>query len=45
VLYALGIGLAFVSTILSDILVIVVAIIWIVPDRRFEAIIGRESSA
>jgi len=45
VLYAIGIGLAFVSTILSDILVIVVAIIWIVPDRRFEAIIGRESSA
>jgi uncharacterized membrane protein len=41
-LYLLAIGLAFVSTILSDILVVVVAIIWFVPDRRFEGVIRQE---
>jgi len=43
VLYVLAIGLAFVSTIVSDILVVVVAIVWIVPDRRFEVAIQQES--
>jgi uncharacterized membrane protein len=42
VLYVFAIGLAFVSTILSDILVVIVAIIWIVPDRRFEGVIRQE---
>jgi uncharacterized membrane protein len=42
-LYLLAIGLAFVSTIVSDILVVVVAIVWIVPDRRFEVAIQQES--
>ena len=43
VLYLLAIGLAFVSTILSDILVVIVAIIWFVPDRRFEVVIRQET--
>jgi uncharacterized membrane protein len=42
-LYGLGIGLAFVSTIASDVLVVAVAIIWFVPDRRFEGVIRQES--
>jgi uncharacterized membrane protein len=34
-LYAAGIGLAFVSPVLSYVLYAVVAVIWFVPDRRF----------
>ncbi len=38
-LYLLAIGLAFVSPIVSDVLIVIVAVIWIVPDRRFEPVI------
>jgi uncharacterized membrane protein len=40
VLYLCGIGLAFVSPIISDVIFVVVAIIWFVPDRRFEPVIA-----
>jgi uncharacterized membrane protein len=40
VLYICAIGLAFVSPLISDVLYIVVALIWFVPDRRFEPIIA-----
>lgn len=38
--YVCAIGLAFVSTILSDVLYVVVAITWFIPDRRFESVIS-----
>jgi uncharacterized membrane protein len=40
VLYLAGIGFAFVSPVISDVLFVVVAIIWIVPERRFESVIS-----
>jgi uncharacterized membrane protein len=40
VLYVCGIGFAFVSPIVSDLLYVAVAIIWFVPDRRFEPVIA-----
>jgi hypothetical protein len=36
VLYALGIGLAFVSRWLSAAMYVIVALMWLVPDRRVE---------
>jgi uncharacterized membrane protein len=39
-LYLLAIGAAFFSTVLSDAILIAVAIMWIVPDRRFEPLIN-----
>lgn len=43
VLYALAIGLAFVSPLLSAGLYIAVALLWLVPDRRIEnAVAGAE---
>lgn len=42
VFYLLGIGLAFVSTGLSQALYAVVALIWLVPDRRIEAVVPKE---
>jgi uncharacterized membrane protein len=42
VLYVAGIVLAFVSPWLSMGLYVLVAILWLVPDRRIEKIIGRE---
>ncbi len=41
VLYLCAIACAFVSTVLSDVLFVVVAIIWFVPDRRFEPVITK----
>jgi uncharacterized membrane protein len=41
-LYLAGIGLAFVSPWLSMGLYVLVAIIWLVPDRRIERSVGRE---
>ena len=41
-LYVLGIGLAFVSTEVSQALYAVVAMIWLVPDRRIEAVMPHE---
>jgi uncharacterized membrane protein len=37
VLYALAIGLAFVSPWIADAIYVLVALIWLVPDRRIEA--------
>ncbi len=36
VLYVCAIGFAFVSPVISDVLFVAVAVIWILPDRRFE---------
>jgi uncharacterized membrane protein len=45
-LYVCAIGMAFVWTPISDLLIIIVAVLWVVPDRRFEAIIaGRQRDA
>jgi uncharacterized membrane protein len=41
-LYLAGIGLAFVSPWLSMGLYVLVAIIWLVPDRRIERSVGPE---
>jgi uncharacterized membrane protein len=40
-LYVLAIGAAFLSTIVSDIILVVVAAMWFVPDRRFEPLINQ----
>jgi uncharacterized membrane protein len=40
ILYMCAIGFAFLSTIVSDALFVVVAIMWLVPDRRFEPVIA-----
>ena len=46
VLYATGIGLAFVNPWLSVAIYVLVALIWLVPDRRLErTIIARTASA
>jgi len=42
VLYVAGIALAFVSTWLSIALYALVAVMWLVPDRRIEKVAGRE---
>jgi uncharacterized membrane protein len=44
-LYICAIGFAFVSPIISDLIFVVVAIIWFVPDRRFEPIIAEHDPA
>ena len=41
-LYLSGIGLAFVSTAVSHVLYAAVALMWLVPDRRIEAVIPEE---
>jgi uncharacterized membrane protein len=41
-LYIAGIGLAFVSTGLGQVLYAAVALMWLVPDRRIEAAMPRE---
>lgn len=46
ILYLCGIAFAFVSPIISDVLFVTVAIIWFVPDRRFQpAIASRAAGA
>lgn len=42
VLYAAGIALAFVAPWTSIVLYALVAVFWLVPDRRIEGVIGRE---
>ena len=42
VLYVLAIALSFASPIATDILLVIVAIMWLVPDRRFEPLINLE---
>lgn len=39
-LYLIGIGAAFVNTVITDIIIIAVAVMWLVPDRRFEPMIN-----
>ena len=39
-LYVGAVGFAFVSPKISDVLFVIVAIIWFVPDRRFEPVIA-----
>ena len=45
VLYACAIGFAFVSPIISDVLFVVVAVWWAMPDRRLEPVIAGRASA
>jgi uncharacterized membrane protein len=40
VLYVGGIGAAFVSPLVADALFVAVAVLWVVPDRRYEAVIA-----
>lgn len=42
VLYLLAIGTAFLSTVVSDVIFVAVAAMWLVPDRRFESLINLE---
>jgi uncharacterized membrane protein len=42
ILYVAGIVLAFVNPWISIALYVLVAVIWLVPDRRIERIVGRE---
>ncbi len=44
VLYVAGIASAFFSTFVSDAIFITVAIMWFVPDRRFEPLINRRQN-
>jgi uncharacterized membrane protein len=39
-LYVVAIAAAFASTLISDAIFVLVVIMWIVPDRRFEPLIG-----
>jgi uncharacterized membrane protein len=41
VLYAVAIPLAFVHQAIADAIYVIVALIWLVPDRRIESTIGR----
>lgn len=41
-LYAVSIGAAFVSPVISDVIFVLVAAMWLVPDRRFEPLITIE---
>jgi len=43
VLYALAVAVAFVYPVATDVLLLAVAIIWLVPDRRFEPLINLEN--
>lgn len=40
VLYLCGIGLAFIDTMLADALYAIVALLWLIPDRRVESAIS-----
>jgi len=42
-IYCCGIGFAFISPVISDVLFVFVAVIWFVPDRRFESAISNRS--
>ena len=45
VLYVVALGLAFISTVASDVILFAVALMWVAPDRRFESIITTTRSA
>ena len=40
-IYLAGIGLAFVNTVVSDLLYLGVALMWLIPDRRIESAVRR----
>lgn len=42
-LYLCAIAISFLSTIAADALFVTVAVLWIVPDRRFESVIAKRS--
>jgi uncharacterized membrane protein len=42
-LYLAAIAVAFLSTIAADAIFVAVAVLWIVPDRRFESVIANRS--
>lgn len=44
-LYVIALAAAFVSTIVSDASLIAAAALWLVPDRRFEKLIDRQTTA
>ncbi len=44
ILYAAGIGLAWVEPWISDVLYLTVALMWLVPDRRIERTVPSESA-
>lgn len=41
-LYVLAIAAALISTIVSDVILVSVAVMWLVPDRRFEPLINQQ---
>ena len=41
VLYVAAIAVAFLSTVVSDAILVAVAVMWLVPDRRFEPLINQ----
>jgi uncharacterized membrane protein len=43
ILYFVGIGAAFWNTLIPDLLYLVVALMWLIPDRRMEAAIAGQS--
>jgi uncharacterized membrane protein len=43
-LYLIGIGLAIVDTVLAQLIYAVVALIWLVPDRRVEAVVRKDKT-
>ena len=45
VLYIVALAAAFLSTILSDIILVAVAAMWLIPDRRFEPLINQQTQA
>jgi uncharacterized membrane protein len=45
ILYAAGIGLAFVNVALADFAYAAVALLWLVPDRRMERALSNKASA
>jgi uncharacterized membrane protein len=45
VLYALGVGLAFLSSSASLTIYVIAALIWLIPDRRIEQTLGKTPTA
>jgi uncharacterized membrane protein len=43
VLYVVAIGTAFISTVISDVILVAIAALWFFPDRRFEPLINRNT--
>lgn len=41
-LYVAGVGLSFINTAVAGLLYLAVALIWLIPDRRVEASLGRD---